>query len=131
MYRSGTEVWRGFSKNLFEGLGGASTAWLVVLLYLGCFVTPYLTLLLGVLDLGVPERLLVAAAEGIGLNLTLRGILAWRFRQPAEGILLHPLSVLVLVVLTLNSMLWVVRGKIEWAGRSYESRSTRKQVKAS
>jgi hypothetical protein len=57
----------------------------------------------------------------VGLNLLLRAVLAWRFRQPAEGILLHPLAVLALVVIAVNSWLWSTNDSIQWAGRTYRS----------
>lgn len=132
MYRSAGEVWRGFSKNLFEGLGGGIGAGFVLLLYLGCFVAPHLALVAFSLSGGeTHDGLVAAAALGVTFNVLLRVLLAWRFKQPLEGILLHPISVLALVALAFNSMCWVLQGKIEWAGRSYAARSTRKQAEPS
>jgi hypothetical protein len=61
----------------------------------------------------------------VGANLALRALLALRFRQPAEGVLLHPLSVLALLAIALNSFRWSRRGAIHWRDRSYPARSAR------
>lgn len=130
MYRSTTEVWRGFSKNLYEGLGGHPLTLLSVLgLYFGCFVLPYIVLFAqsGTSHTSILDPGRAAALVGVLMNVFLRAALAVRFRQPLEGILLHPLAVLVLCALAVNSLIWTIRGRIEWAGRSYLSRSDRTQ----
>ncbi|MCC6528045.1 MAG: glycosyltransferase, partial [Polyangiaceae bacterium] len=64
MYESRAEVWRGFAKNLFEGIGASRLALaLVVALHLGCFVGPYVALPVA-LALGATE---VALAAGVGV----------------------------------------------------------------
>ncbi len=116
MYSSGREVWEGFSKNLFEGLGESLVLLAGVLtLHLVCFVLPYLAL----------PWLGSWALAGIALNVALRLLMALRWRQPLSGVLLHPLAVLGLCGIALNSMLWSRRGQIRWAGRSYVARSAR------
>lgn len=125
MYRSLPEIWRGFSKNLYEGVGATPLRLtLVVLLYLAAFVAPYLALWLALVAPAL-RALLWPAAVGVALNVLLRLALALRFRQPAEGLLLHPLSVLVLSALAVNSYRWSARGRVLWAGRSYKSREQR------
>lgn len=122
MYRSGSQIWEGFSKNLYEGIGGHPLGLLgVVALYLVAFVLPYALLLLAALGTLDAPVWWSAAVCGVGLNLLLRAVLAWRFRQPAEGILLHPLAVLALVVIAVNSWLWSTNDSIQWAGRTYRS----------
>lgn len=125
MYRGPSHVWAGFSKNLFEGLGGSVVSWAVAIgLYLGAFVVPYVVFFAyfaqGVVHL--PSLL------GVGVNLVLRFFLALRFRHPLSGVLLHPIAVLALVSIATNSLLWVRKNQIRWAGRSYQSRAVRKKL---
>lgn len=126
MYRSAGEVWRGFSKNLFDGLGASATTLIaVVAVYLLCFVAPYVALLAALLSPYEFGLLLAPAVFGVGVNLLLRILLARRFRQPWEGVVLHPLSVLALCVIAFNSLRRSIVGKNEWAGRTYSSRRQR------
>ena len=132
MYRSLGEIWSGFSKNLYEGIGATPLSLaLVVLLYLTAFVLPYLGL--GVALLGSPDLsalLLLPALTGVAINIVLRTALALRFAQPPEGLVLHPLSVVLLCVLACNSYRWSARGRLTWAGRSYGDRKQRLAVGA-
>jgi glycosyltransferase involved in cell wall biosynthesis len=125
MYGSFRALWRGFSKNLYEGVGARWWSLLLVLaLYLGVFVLPYLGLV-AALSSGAWSFALWPALCGVGMNVALRGALAWRFAQPLEGLLLHPLSVLCLCAIALNSWRWSARGCLTWAGRSYTRRAQR------
>jgi chlorobactene glucosyltransferase len=125
MYRGAGEVWGGFSKSLYEGIGGRPLALVGVLtLYAWVFLLPYAALAAAV---GRPQLspALSAAAVGVAANLALRTMLALRFRQPPEGILLHPLGILALLAIALNSFRWSRRGAIQWRGRSYAARAVR------
>ncbi len=119
MYGSAREVWEGFSKNLYEGIGGHPVALAAVcLVYFVAFVLPYMML----------PWVFVPAAVGVGANVALRGVLAWRFRQPVEGILLHPVGVLALLGIALNSFRWHAKDSIMWSGRSYARKSRRSET---
>ena len=79
MYTSAAEVIAGFSKNLYEGIGGSLPRLIVILgLYFGAFVAPFLMLPLAVFW---PE-LLAPVLVAVAANLGLRGALALRFAQP-------------------------------------------------
>jgi len=126
MYASAKGLWEGFSKNIYEGIGG--TPWalaLVVALHLAFFVAPYVGVMLA---LGGMTELLWPSLVGVAANVALRGVLALRFDQPLEGLLLHPISVLTLCAIAFNSALWSARGRLTWAGRSYRGRSERLTV---
>ena len=123
MYRGAGEVWRGFSKNLAEGVGGSIGGVLgVIALYGLAFVAPYLGLAAALLG---ARALLPAALAGVAANVAIRVALALRLRQPPEGILLHPLAVLGLLAIAANSFRWSRRGDIQWRGRRYASRDAR------
>jgi chlorobactene glucosyltransferase len=124
MYRSFGELWKGFSKNLYEGIGAhpASLAF-VLTLYTLCFVVPWVTLPVAML-LGAPEWA-TAAAAGVGLNLFTRLLLAGRHGHRLSSVLLHPIALLGFLGIALNSLRWHQRGAIEWAGRTYAARAQR------
>lgn len=120
MYRSASEVWRGFSKNLFAGLGHSATLLFVVIaLHLGIFVLPYALAAASLVPGWVPDELALAAWCAVLLNVAIRVGLAARFGHPVETVLAHPLAILGLVAIAANSARWSWRGRIEWAGRSY------------
>lgn len=123
MYDGWKPLWEGFSKNLYEGIGGRPAALAgIFLLYGGVFVLPYAALAAGLAGIPAP---LAPAAAGVAANLALRALLAARFRQPPEGVLLHPLGVLALLAIAANSLRWSRRGAIRWRDRVYPSRAAR------
>jgi hypothetical protein len=94
----------------------------VALLYAIPFLGPYGLLaaaLTGVHGLWAP------ALAGVGANVALRALLAWRHRQPLEGMLLHPIAVSALLAVAINSWRWTAAGTIRWRGRTYPSRALR------
>jgi hypothetical protein len=118
MYEDFGTVVRGFSKNIYEGLGGPVALWAAILLYLSAFVVPYGVLLAGLLGV---EGALVPGAIAVGANLTIRGWLAVRHGHPLSSVVLHPFGVLVLCAIALNSWRWSRSASITWAGRTYPS----------
>lgn len=124
MYEDGPALWRGFSKNLYEGIGAHPAALgAVVCLLLGTWVLPWLALPTA-LVLGAPS-VAAASAAGIVLGLLTRAMLAARYDHGAASVLAHPAAVLGLVGIALNSWRWSREGRIEWAGRTYAARKKR------
>lgn len=122
MYQSRAEVERGFSKNLYEGIGGHLPALFVVIaLHLMFFVVPYLGLLLSPFVPG----LLLPALVGVGLNLGLRLGMAARWGHPVWSALAHPVGILGLLRIAVRSAVWSRQGRIEWRGRTYAGRAGR------
>ncbi|MEM6789424.1 MAG: glycosyltransferase family 2 protein [Myxococcota bacterium] len=125
MYTSAREVWEGFSKNIYEGIGGSPVALLALLVvHAVFFVLPYVALAAAALGVA-PAEWGAAGAAGVAGNIFLRLLLALRYRQPWSGILLHPLSVLGLCAIAVNSFRWSTSGNVRWAGRSYAARTAR------
>jgi hypothetical protein len=124
MYEDGPSLWRGFSKNFYEGIGGHPAALVAVAsLHLLLFVVPFLGLPLA---LAAGQPLLVgAAAVGVCANLTLRAVLALRHHHHPLSVVLHPVAVLLMMAVLVNSYVWSRRGAIEWRGRSYAARAQR------
>lgn len=121
MYDSASGIWAGFSKNVYEGLGHPARLAGAVGLYLLAFVVPWIALLLAV---WVPA-LLLPGAVGVGANLLTRLLLAARHGHRLVSIPLHPVAVLGLVAIAINSWRWSRSGRIAWAGRTYAARASR------
>ena len=124
MYEDGPSLWRGFSKNLYEGIGANPMALAaVVALLLGTWVLPWAALPIAIL-LGADT---VAGAAGVGaaLGLFTRAMLAVRYRHGVLSVLAHPVAVVGLICIALNSWRWSRQGRIVWAGRTYAAREQR------
>jgi chlorobactene glucosyltransferase len=118
MYAGPGEVWSGYSKNtyaffgyspLFLGLGVAALAALYVvppLFVLYALATGQLTLELFYLPI---TQYAAAALARLALSL--------RFAYRPLDALLHPISILVLLAIVTNSMLWGMAGRGAWKGR--------------
>jgi chlorobactene glucosyltransferase len=122
MYRSARQVWEGFSKNIYEGIGGSLLALLGIV---GLFSATYLAPFALLASAWAVPGLLLPAAVGVGANLAMRAALAWRHRQPWESALLHPLGVVGLLLIAVNSLWWTRSGKLRWRGRVYAGRAQR------
>ena len=128
MYRSFTEVWQGFSKNLFAFYNYSPVfALLALLLNLALFVSPCFLLLLSPF-LALSTTVLLCAAMAYLLSIIMRVLLTLRFTrsQRASMLLLcvlHPISIMLECLILLNSMRWRYRktGTV-WKGRQYNTR---------
>ena len=122
MYSSLAEIWAGFSKNLFPGLGYSvpMTAGVVLFSFLTSILPFFLLshdLLLGQVGTGLT---LLAAGE-VGGILLIRLVFALRFDMDLWPILFHPLAMMVFIAIAINSALWVIAGQgSRWKGRVYD-----------
>ncbi len=124
MYDGLQSLVAGFSKNLYEGVGGTPLALLlVVAAHLWAWVLPWVLLPVGVLR-GAPA-VVAGAALGIAAGLSARALLAERFGHPWWSVPLHPVAILGFVGIAARSMAWSRSGRIAWAGRSYPARAAR------
>lgn len=110
MYHNWSEVWQGFSKNLF-GLMGYQTLPFLLLLLLSLvgYVCPYIFVFI--------PSLFGLSIFAICLNLFIRLILAVKYKDPYITILLHPLAILITMIIGLNSLRVFIHGTVEWKGR--------------
>lgn len=112
MYTRFSEVWEGFTKNLYPSFDGNIPAFLFFqLIQVVVFLAPFLLLL-------TPYRGPLVWTE-VAIILALRFSLAHRFRQSYLGALLHPLGQSLVLVIAMNSWLQALRGKLPWKGRHY------------
>ncbi len=122
MYRSFSEVWEGFTKNLFAGLGYNSIGLFVLMLMTALvYIVPY-GFALGAFFHGdfSPAGFWLPLVQ-IGIALFCRVLIALRFRQPLPEALLHVLSQIVVLFLAARSFSLVVfGGGVRWKGRRYD-----------
>lgn len=117
MYRSLSEIWRGFQKNFFPGFRSPLTFWAFIALHLLLFLLPFVCLPVAIVRGGAWGWAVLAC---ISCVLLMRLLLALRFKQKLWPILLHPLAEGFLIGLALSSW-WRCRGGrgVEWKGRRY------------
>ena len=114
MYHSFSEVWDGFSKNLFGLVRYQIIPFfiLILLLFTTC-VLPYITVWFGQFT----ELSLVA----IIINVTMRMILSIKYKHPIfASVVLHPFGVLLTLLIGINSFYQVRRGRLQWKGRQID-----------
>jgi glycosyltransferase involved in cell wall biosynthesis len=122
MYASNEALWKGFTKNLYEGIGGSLFALTAVTgLYAATFLAPW-ALAAASTNWSV---FALPAAVGVTANLTQRSLLAARHGYGLDSVLLHPLGVLVFLAIAIDSARRTRQGRIEWSGRTYAERSKR------
>ncbi|MDQ6677552.1 MAG: glycosyltransferase family 2 protein, partial [Acidobacteriota bacterium] len=104
MYRSFSEIWRGFQKNFFLAFRHESRFWAFLSMHFCVFLLPFLWW-----DL----RAVLAV-------LSLRAVLAIRFGHPWWSVFLHPVAEVILIALGISSwrLSQSARG-VEWKGRYY------------
>ncbi len=121
MYRNGREVWDGFSKNLFAGLGYKTAALFLMIVMTALFyIAPYLFLFRSLLigEFGIP--LFWLPLSQIVVVLFSRMLISFPFRQPLLFVMLHLFSEMALLAIACNSFYSIKFGKgSQWKGRSY------------
>lgn len=121
MYRNLGEIWEGFSKNLFAGLG-YNTLGLSLLLCMttAVYILPYFFLYKALTAQVFSLPLFWIPLLQIFVALMSRVLLAVRFCQPVTHALLHVISQIMLLGIAANSYYLVRFGKgSQWKGRRY------------
>ena len=121
MYRNGKDVWEGFSKNLFAGLGYKTLALLAMIVMTALlYIAPYAFLVRSLLISEFSVTLFWLPLIQIAVVLLSRLIIAVAFRQPLSIVLLHVFSQVVLLAIAVNSFCGIKFGKgASWKGRNY------------
>jgi chlorobactene glucosyltransferase len=112
MYTRFTELWDGFTKNLYPSFDRNFPAFLFFqMIQAVIFLAPFLLLL-------TPYRGPLVWTE-IAIIYALRLSLAHRFRQSYLGAMLHPFGQILVLIIAFNSWLQALRGRLPWKGRHY------------
>ncbi|MBD1208219.1 MAG: glycosyltransferase [Ignavibacteria bacterium] len=122
MYKNFDEVWNGFTKNLFGLVGYSSIGFfaLLAMLLVAC-VLPYITVWF--------SELRWISLGAIALNLLLRLAISIKYKHPlAASILLHPIGVLFVVAIGINSFIRVKQGRIQWKSRTIDTTTLMKGI---
>ena len=120
MYHSFSEVWNGFSKNLFGLVRYKAVPFFVLMLvlFLMC-VLPYITVWFASFT-----KISVIA---ISMNVVMRMTLALKYKHPFfTSVVLHPFGVLLTLLIGINSFCQVKRGRLQWKGRQIDMQVTGK-----
>ena len=117
MYDGWSEVWRGFTKNAYEGLGSVGLLVFLTVVHLVAHVGPPVYLI-GALAGWWPPDAWLPASIAVVVALVQRGLLAARFHQSPISVLLHPAGVAVMTAIQWRSYLLHRSGKRTWRGRT-------------
>ena len=118
MFTRGAEVWRGLARNAHEGLGSPRLIGLATLLLFGGQVLPLVALALALRN-GSALALAFSIA-GIGAAFLPRLLAVFRFRQPLDGALLHPIGICALLAIQWFAFFrTLARRPALWKGREY------------
>jgi hypothetical protein len=111
MYHSAGEVWEGLTKNATEGMAKPVALPVWTLILGGGFIYPFAGLLAS------PDAI-VAIALACGISVRL--LLALRFRQPLISAILHPAGIAALLVVQWAALIRSLLGQPStWRGRTY------------
>lgn len=123
MYRSAAEVWSGFSKNIYLGVGARPGRLLFALaINLAAFVLPLAALAWPGL---VPTNVAVIGAVAA---LSTTALATIRHRYPPSTVVLLPVGVVLLTFIGLNSFRWHLKGRIRWRDRVYGSALSSQEI---
>ncbi len=110
MYNNWSQVYNGYSKNLF-GIAGYNAIGfsLFLFLMLMSFVLPF------VLVWGWPFLWLYP----ILINFGIRTMIALKYKHPVmESVIFHPVGIFLFIVIGIRSMVRYYKGGVEWKGRN-------------
>ncbi len=111
MYHSWREVWYGYAKNAFGLMEYKTLPFFLLLgLLFFIFILPYLLIWSRFFFPWIWPAVLI--------NILLRWLLAVKYKQPLwEGIILHPLGILLTILVGLTSFYYYQIGNIVWKER--------------
>ena len=122
MYRNFHELIRGFSKFMFAAFNfKLFTIVVVITLISVLFLFPFILLPLGIFIFDWPDIIIDLIILQIFIILIMRIILAFRLKSRVFDTLLHPLSMIYVILICINSVLQTRFGEgVYWKGRRYD-----------
>lgn len=121
MYRNFAQVWEGFSKNIFAGLGFSFfTMSVIIFSYLIFFILPFYWVIYFLFKQGVSSLSLICLGQ-VAVNYFIRFTLSFKYKLSFVSSLLHPFGILTVILITLNSWRLVAFSTgPSWKGRNYK-----------
>ncbi len=111
MYRSVSEIWRGFQKNFYPGFRKRWLFPVVLALHALVFTVPFFAV---VIKPSIPMVLALSSVLGA------RVVLSFRFKHPLWSVVLHPLAEMFLLGVGISSWwVWSSGRGVEWKQRRY------------
>jgi len=123
MYRGAGQVWRGFTKNAFEGLGSIGLLCFITALHLVGHVLPWAWIVLAAFTGELRTLTTALALAAIGVACIQRIVFAIRFGQSARSVMLHPVGILLLTLIQWHSLWLAKTGRRSWKGRGSSART--------
>jgi chlorobactene glucosyltransferase len=115
MYRSFTETWEGFTKNMRAVFDDQRAGfWLFGLMEAACFLGPFINVFRSA---GLAWWLVLGQ---VAIVLLIRLLLAVRFRTSRLGALLHPVGIFLVLLIGFNSWRRATGRGVVWKGRTYK-----------
>lgn len=115
MYETNEEVWQGFSKNIFNGIGRSVPLAIGIMLFYGIFYVG--SGVLALLALILEERIMLLPYVLITMQA---GIVYIKTREPVSLAFLLPFASFVFILLLFSAMRNALKGQpVEWKGRFY------------
>jgi len=118
MYRGASEVWRGFAKNAYEGLGSVGLLSFLTVLHVLGHVIPWVALPFVVVMIGPASPEALAAYLAVGISLVQRLLLAARTGHSPMSAIMHPVGVVAMTVIQWWSYRLHRLGRRSWRGRT-------------
>jgi len=128
MYTNYSEIWNGFSKNIYPGMNYSTlTLFFVLFLYTTLFLSPFVIAILSfVFNSNI---ILFNSLIQIGLILFMRIIINYNFKLGWISILTHPFSIIVISLIGMNSYRWNKFGNgSKWKGRTYSIQNSNNEI---
>jgi len=111
MYQNSSEVWHGFSKNLYGLMGYKMIPAFLMLTLMGlAYILPYVLMVI------LPFMKLVWVA--LLLNILIRTSLSLKYKQPFLNVFFHPIAILLTMIIAVNSIRLFRKGQLSWKGRT-------------
>lgn len=121
MYRGLAQVWRGFAKNAYEGLGSVGLLAFVTAVHLLGQVAAWGVLAAGAVaplaGAAVPWPAVALSGAAVAVQLAHRLLLRRAFGHSLRAALLHPVGLAMLTLIQWHSLWLTLRGRREWRGR--------------
>jgi hypothetical protein len=123
MYQTNDEVWRGFKKNIFPGMGRSHFIFLAIfILYCMLYIFPFITVFSSLIfaeDGWSATTSLAIVAYFIGVAI--QTIITAVHRTPMWLSFFLPFSIMAMLLIMVDSWRTAVSGKsYEWKGRRYQ-----------
>ncbi|MDD3520039.1 MAG: glycosyltransferase [Actinomycetota bacterium] len=126
MYKNFHEVWKGYSRFMFSAFDYNFISMAIVLTLVTIFLfMPFLFLPLGIFIYNWSSSIMVLIILQVSIISTIRLCISLRFKENPLNLLLHPLSMIFIVLVSMNSFIQSKLGSgISWKGRTYQAQSS-------